>query len=465
MTFEAVIDGETLTIRDEPPVQLRYTMNARAVFEDPTQWDATELFKHLYSAARIELSTIPLYLYAGYSIKGQSYSEWSAGRGPVDDFRTIVIEEMLHLCLVRNIIVAIGYGEFIRFYDERFIPTYPSPMLSRFPPLTLELAPLSYTLVNNVFMGVEKPQTVTHELPPAHEYLTLGQFYDSLLKGFDIVNDADPNLFHDTHADLQYGTAYWNEGGGGGPIVIAQQIWQNYLLYPIGAVHKAIGIIVDQGEGILRKGEGQGDDQMCKRTVSTAPAYASTGLIEYTHYAKFCRIASGLEPIGINLDAGGYPKVLDLKDAVWPVLVNPTLDDMDGEARDLAEFFNAAYCYVLALIDELYKTSSSDVIKNTHSKRYGLERTFISAMGGMLFPIADQLVRIPCGKLGSTDHAGPPFGFYRFEPGPLKCQLMKLCDRSVKAYPSLGGDNSVQWIIGLLPDIDYQPIIPTLPAE
>ena len=59
---------------------------------EPEKWTTDELFNHLYNAAFVEWSTIPLYLYAGYSMKGQSYSEWSPGRGPVDDFRTIVID-------------------------------------------------------------------------------------------------------------------------------------------------------------------------------------------------------------------------------------------------------------------------------------------------------------------------------------------------------------------------------------
>lgn len=436
-----------------PPVQLRHSVNT-AVAHDPDQWTADELFKHLYNAAFVEWSTIPLYLYAGYSIKGQSYSEWSPGRGPVDDFRTIVIEEMLHLCLVRNMIVSIGCGSDIKFYDPEYVPKYPSCMLHRIPRLLLPLAPLSYRLVRDVFMEVEKPQTAKAPTGP-DEYHTLGQFYDSIRKGFDHVNATDPDLFKDNQPDLQYGTAYWNEGGGGGPIVIMEQPWgpDKYTLYPIGAAHKAIDTIVDQGEGILRAGEDEAE--LCEQTVSTYPSSPSPGLIEYTHYAKFCRIATGLEPIGIALNSGGYPIPLPLDQAVWPVLYNPNLDMLDGPVRNLAEFFNAAYCYVLALIDEVYSTSSTDVKAGQKSRRYGLERTFISAMGGMLFPIADQLVRTPSGIDGRN--AGPPFGYYQFQPGNIKTELLALCERSVKDFPNLGGDNSVRWLIDLLPDIEYRP--------
>lgn len=436
-----------------PKPSLRYAMNTE-VLADPSKWTADELFKHLYNAAYVEFSTIPLYLYAAYSIKGQSYSEWSPGRGPADDFRTIAIEEMLHLCLVRNMIVSIGRGHDIKFYDANFIPTYPSTMLNRLPRLYLNLEPLSSKLVREVFMEVEKPMPA-HAAVETDEYHTLGQFYASLRAGFDQVYADDPRLFDANRPDLQYGTAYWNEGGGGGPLVIMEQPWgpEKYTLYPIGAVHKAIDIIVEQGEGIVREGEDQA--QLCDQTVNASPADPTPGLVEYTHFAKFCRIATGLEPTGVALDAHGFPIALDDAIAVWPMLRNCSVKNLQGPVRDLAEFFNAAFCYLLALLDELYNTSSTTVKANEVSRRYGLERTFIAAMQGMLFPLADLLVRTPSGVGNFT--AGPPFGFYQFKSGNIKTELISLCERSVKAYPSLGGDNSVRWLASLLPDIEYPP--------
>ena len=233
-------------------------------------------------------------------------------------------------------------------------------------------------------MEVEKPMRARGPITDC-EYATLGQFDEAVRSGFNYMNATDPDLFNNNRPDLQYGTAYWNEGGGGGPIVIMEQAWgsDDYTLFPIGAANLAIDTIVQQGEGILRKGEDE--VQLCEQTVNDSPANPSPGLVEYTHFAKFCRIATGLEPIGIALNSGGFPISLPLNQATWPVLFNPTLDMLEGPVRDLAEFFNAAYCYVLALIDEIYRTSSSDVKANQPSRRYGLERTFIAGMGGMLF--------------------------------------------------------------------------------
>src|SRR5215213_1237632 len=78
-----------------------------------------ELQDHLYHAIQVELSTIPLYLYPAYSIKTQGYSQWSAGMSAFRTIRSVVIEEMLHLCLARNLMVAVGGGDSVRLYAEK----------------------------------------------------------------------------------------------------------------------------------------------------------------------------------------------------------------------------------------------------------------------------------------------------------------------------------------------------------
>src|SRR6478609_4609401 len=116
-----------------------------------------ELRNHLCQAAELELSTIPLYLYAAYSIQTQGTYQWAAGMSAFRTIRSVVIEEMLHLCLVRNLLTAIGGGEDFRLYDEAVIPTYPSPMLHRVPRLILQLEPCTTDLMSNVFMPLELP--------------------------------------------------------------------------------------------------------------------------------------------------------------------------------------------------------------------------------------------------------------------------------------------------------------------
>lgn len=373
---------------------------------------------HLYHATQVEISTIPLYLYAAYSIQTRSYSQWSPGISAFRTIRSVVIEEMLHLALARNLLVAVGGGDDFRFADKDFLPTYPSPMLHRMPELTLALEPCTKELVRTVFMGVEQPER-SDAPPQPDQYSTIGQFYGAIADGLERL--SGPDLWADTHPDLQYAHAYWNQDGGGSPVVVVDLV----------TALDAINMIVEQGEGAV-----PGDD--------TVPlSFGSPTLLEeFSHYEKFRRIAEGIDGIG----------------DVWPVPTNPTVAGYrelvggdDAPVVRLAELYNAAYCYVLAMIDAIYDSSRKTIRVGAHSPRYGLERTFMSAMSGILYPVADLLVRQP---LPDGHHAAPTFEYYDFSGArPKKDELADVCDGLLRDYPSLGGDDGVRQLISLLPSV------------
>jgi hypothetical protein len=366
-----------------------------------------QLRAHLYQAAQVEMSTIPLYLYAAYSIKTQGYSQWSPGMSAFRAIRSVVIEEMLHLSLARNMLVAIGGGKEIAFYDPAFLPAFPTPMLHRIPALELTLGAASVSLMENVFMPLELPAS-TDAPPEPDQYRTLGQFYGAIRLGFETLAGSD--LFADAGADLQFSAGYYNEDGGGRPIVVTNLV----------SALDAIDLIVVQGEGAS-----PGDPD-----VPLEPESPSAGEDELSHYAKFRAIARGVDVIG----------------DVWPVPDNPSADDFPEPVAGLAHLFDAAYCYLLAMLDELYATSAI----SAPSRRWGLERSYLSAMQGVLFPIADLLVRqeVPAG------HAAPPFRYFAYGAGSTKHdQLLAACDALLPSFPSLGGDDSVRRVISLLPSV------------
>jgi hypothetical protein len=372
-----------------------------------------QLHIHLYQAAQVELSTIPLYLYAAYSIQTQGDWQWDPGMSAFRTIRSVVIEEMLHLCLVRNIMVGTGAPKFA-FYDEDFVPKFPSPMLHREPTLMLRLEPCTPKLMERVFMPLELPAKSGAPPQPEH-YNTLGQFYAAITAGLEKL--SGPRLWRNPRGDLQYTTSYWNQDGGGKPLCVTD----------LPSALAAIETIVEQGEGA------DPDDPM----VPLHPADPQAGFEEYSHYAKFQRIAEGI----------------DLIRDVWPVPKDPKAADFEEPARGLAELFNAAYCYVLCMIDALYETSADTVVANKRSPRYGLERTFIAAMGGLLFPIADLLVRQRAKKRG-RGHAAPTFEFHRFaEDRPKKDQLVEMCDRLLGDYPEMAGDDGVRSLLQKLPSV------------
>ncbi|MBV9580187.1 MAG: ferritin-like protein [Chloroflexi bacterium] len=370
-----------------------------------------DLVAHLYQAAQLEMSTIPLYLYAGYSIQTRSYSQWSPGVSAFRAIRSVVIEEMLHLSLVRNLMVAIGAGDQMRFYDERFLPTYPTRMLHRIPALELPLEPCSRELMAQVFVPLELPEKA--DAPPEpHRYGTIGQFYAAIRLGFQALDT--PSLWANNRPDLQYTSAYWNQDGGGEPITVCD----------IQSAMQALDTIVEQGEGARPH----------DTSVPIEPADPVLGEDELSHYAKFRRIADGIDGIG----------------TVYPVPRNPRTADFEPPVRGLSDLFNAGYCFVLSMLDAIYTTSRSTVQPGATSTRYGLERNFIAAMGGLLFPVADLLVRTPLS--GGQQHAAPTFQFHQFaEDQSKKAQLIRLCDDVASNYPELGGDNGVRWLISGLP--------------
>ncbi|MEU3355087.1 ferritin-like protein [Streptomyces sp. NPDC037389] len=379
-----------------------------------------ELAQHLADAARIELSTIPPYLYAAYSIKTSGYSQWAQGASAQRTLIGIAIEEMLHMALVRNVMVAtkcetVGGKEF-RFYDKDTIPVYPGDMLHRVPPLTLHTQRISTAAVEG-FMEVELPESRQQQArKPSDEYHTLGELYEAIGKGIVALSGQIEWGLENTRWQQQYRRGYWNQWGGPPkPLPVVDQ----------GSALDALYIIVEQGEGAP-------DEQ------------------EDSHYQKFTRVRDHVDGIGVVYDDSGKQKyTIDSgEEAVWPVVTDPKATDFTGPVRTLAQLSDAAYCYVLALLDKLYRTPADDE-PGPESVRYGLERGFVAAMQGVLSPVAGLLVSTP---VGDGKNAGPTFGYYDLGSKP-KETLLDLCAQPelMKAFPQLGGGDGVLHQISLLP--------------
>ncbi|TDD36202.1 hypothetical protein E1287_11850 [Actinomadura sp. KC06] len=413
-----------------------------------------DLANHLHVAAQVELSTIPLYLYAAYSIRTRGHSQWAAPRGVLRSLIGISIEEMLHLALVRNLMVAIGYGDQITFYDEDFIPKYPSLMMHRYNPddpdgaeILLSLDKLSTEQVST-FRRIEmpdkvKPDAVTFAAHPedVEQYKSLGAFYRSIQDGFTRLDREGKIRWKLEDARKQYKRAFWNEFGNGKPIRV----------HNLDTALDALKIIIEQGEGTLK------DHEHIK---------VKSGVEDYTHYEKFLRIQRGEEGIGA-VDGDKHEIKIDDPKATWPVVPDPMVDDFEDQPgiHSLMTLFNAAYCYTLRLLDELYRHSTDDVTtkkipgtkrEEYFSHRYGLERNGVAIMQGVLYPIAQALVTtpIPAGPWKGL-HAAPSFEFFDFSDKriSMKQQLIDLCDDAIDHFPALGGPDGIQRQISLLADI------------
>jgi hypothetical protein len=117
----------------------------------------------------VELSTIPPYLYAMYSIEDQ---QSEAARL----IASVVVEEMLHVALTTNLLLAMG-GE--PDFGPGVVPTYPDFLAHHKPPLRLELRRCTVDLIRDTFMTIERPQAAG-AIPEDDDFETLGQFYAAL---------------------------------------------------------------------------------------------------------------------------------------------------------------------------------------------------------------------------------------------------------------------------------------------
>ncbi|MEW2353356.1 ferritin-like protein [Spirillospora sp. NPDC029432] len=447
-----------MTMTTEPQVALMVPVRTLAVGRPIP--DVQALADHLHVAAQVELSTIPLYMYALYSIRTDGYSQWSPPLGVQRTLTGIVVEEMLHLALARNLMIAIGHGDAIKFYDPDFIPKFPSAMLNRYKPgdkptptIPLHLKSLSTEHVGT-FLRVEEPDHVdsnaayfeAHPNDPG-QYTSLGAFYRAIEKAF-VDADAKKEIdWSRAQVDKQYDRGFWNQFGGGKPVRVDS----------LKTAKQALEIIVDQGEGAT------GDHKF----TPSNPANPRPGFEEFSHYEKFLRIKEHIEGIGAGNGEADYAVPMDSAEAVWPLLTDPTVKTLaDAPATlSLQNLFNASYCYMLHLLDVLFATSVKDVRKEVvpgtrrielFSHRYALERNVIAAMQGILYPIARMLVgsTIDAGKFKGK-RTGPSFEYYKFDDASGKSkkqQLMELCEKAMPHFPELGGEDGVQRQIRLIVD-------------
>lgn len=135
--------------------------------------DEAWLHGALQAAVELELSTIPPYLCALWSIKDQE-----APSSAVAALRLhhVAVDEMYHLGVVCNLLVALGRRPLLRARA----PVYPGPLPRGIVPgLVVQLQGLTRGLVGDVFMGIEQPED-----PLARSYDTVGAFYDALIQRF-----------------------------------------------------------------------------------------------------------------------------------------------------------------------------------------------------------------------------------------------------------------------------------------
>ncbi len=271
----------------------------------------------LQQAVELEHATIPVYLYALYSV------DWAKNAAVAGIVRSVVVQEMLHMTLAANVLNALGGHPVID--SPTFIPKYPGPLPGGVEAeLTVHLAPLSKTQIQ-AFMIIEEPEDPLNF--PTLEALaapprTIGQFYTLIKQQIEKLGDG---AFTGDHR-RQVGPALMH-----GSVVVTN----------VATATKAIDIIIEQGEG-----------------TKQSPLEAATSKL-FAHYYQFAEIFHGKrliknphagpnDPPDKQYIYGGEPVVLDPA-GVFPVPSNPKAANYPpgSAARRACDTFNYTYTGLL----------------------------------------------------------------------------------------------------------------------
>jgi hypothetical protein len=283
-----------------------------------------ELYEMVQKAIELEHATIPAYLCAYFTLKA------GTNQTVGEIIRSVVIEEMLHMSIASNLLIAIGGAPVIN--KPGFIPVYPGPLpMGIADGLIVSLEKCSIPLVRETFMEIEKPE---HPLEPslaerALDYNTIGEFYAAL---------------DDKLKELGQGAFI----GDFSREMVDNSWFPNNELFRITGpkdASRAIEIIIRQGEGTS--------------TSIEDPNGAAA------HYYRFQQIVEGRLAVvrpGGGFSFSGASVVLDERN-VWNMRPNPDPDKLPqgSRARQLAIEFANAYTSLLNALHETFNGEPASI--------------------------------------------------------------------------------------------------------
>ncbi|HEV7922669.1 MAG TPA: ferritin-like protein [Thermoanaerobaculia bacterium] len=274
----------------------------------PGERDEEWLRQSIDAAIALELSTIPPYLCAMWSIKDPGAPAAKAIRG-------IVLQEMAHMGLMANLQSGIGNAPVIRGAAPKYPTQLPGHVREQ---LTVSLGGLTPALLHDVLMEIEMPEqpvafTIEESFP------TIGAFYDAL-------------------------SAALEEKGP--PFDPARQLER-----------KAFGVVilrtVDDAKAAIARIKGQGEG-------STMSAEFEGRL---AHYYELASIYHGRRLI----ETGGgwrFEGAVVPFPEVWPMAVVPDggWPERDPDGNGTLQMFNEAYASVLDGLQRAWTEVNSSLL-------------------------------------------------------------------------------------------------------
>lgn len=360
-----------------------------------------ELAADLQLALQVELATIPIYLYAYYSLQRgavsgveidhkQAYTNKAAGV-----IMSVAVEEMLHMSLVANLIYATGGAPLLYGNSPKAYPTTlpgHNPIGPKGPGGgTAELIPLagfSFEQLWN-FLKIEYPEQYD-AIPQDANWQTIGQLYSYVrcLVSTQFLTDADfqlgatssaiqPYNYSPNNVDTIYPSGKfdpwkpappsprpsWGDGyRSAAKIAVFPSREDSHAgpaqLMTIGSradALLAIDTICDQGEGYPVPGMGPSPyDDPTKRELS--------------HYVKFLTLQSQLARYnGTDETLPAQPpppppllptmtlEALVKAQLVFPFPTNPTVASYPSDLQPIATFCNALFQYMLIMTETVFR--------------------------------------------------------------------------------------------------------------
>ncbi|WP_236652091.1 ferritin-like domain-containing protein [Streptacidiphilus neutrinimicus] len=282
----------------------------------------------LQIAVELELSTLPPYLCGWWSVKDR-------GSEAAQLIKRIVYDEMYHLGVVCNLMVAVGGQPRIKDAAPNFPTALPGGVR---PGVTVRLSGLTRPLVRDVMMAIEAP-----EEPLAREGgLTIGAFYGAVLDAFRSVT---PTL--STNGQL------------------AQRIGADDLepVTDLDAVARSIEIVREQGEGTSASPDDAfGDDH---------PAhYYAFG--EIYHGRRLVRNGDMWEFTGEAVPFPDARPMAEVPAGGWP--------DPSPQVGQLLDRFDSTYATVLGALESAWADGGPSSLNTAVRAMRALESTAVELM-------------------------------------------------------------------------------------
>jgi Ferritin-like len=356
--------------------------------------DLDELRNHLQYAIGLELTTIPAYLCALYTIEQETNS------AAYEVIQSVVLEEMLHMALAANVLNAIGGVPSTAPVGDgpSPVPRYPTKVrfIERIP--TIHLQPFSPQAIDE-FIAIEQPD----DAPAAtdEKYGSIGTFYAAIEDG--IRDLCTPEVFAAARVDRAgcQLAAHQYYGGAGTLLEVTGQ----------ESALAALEETVREGEGVPSAVLAQTAQEHLTSAARTPGRLRAEYKVEdldelpfgwkmYSHYARFKEIRTGryYRPDQVI----GEPPAGDVLPTDWravrPMVVDPTSEAYRGTAAHAPMVaFNSTYTH---LVDTVYRSFNGkpDALRTAVHVMYQLKEQ------------ANALLNTPCPRTpGRT--LGPAFEY------------------------------------------------------